>query len=88
MSRCRTLVLADAAKKLEHAVHIMCATPSGYGIRIVQKRRAIVSLVVGKGKATAKASKKDGARDEDVEDVMEALRGGVEWWHKMKGVHS
>ncbi|KAI9568465.1 P-loop containing nucleoside triphosphate hydrolase protein [Boletus coccyginus] len=87
----RTLVLADAAKKLEHAVHIMCATPSGYGIRVVQKRRAIVSLVVGKGKARAKDSKKDGARDEDEDedDVMEALRGGVETWHKMyKGTRS
>ena len=82
---CRTLVLADAAKKLEHGVHIMCATPSGYGERVVQKRGAIMSLVVGKEKSGARVNNKNGAlgEDEDVGEVMEALRGGVEWWYKM-----
>ena len=81
---CRTLVLADAAKKLEHGIHVMCSTPSGYRVRIVQKRGAIMSLAVNKGKAGAKANK-DGApdEDEDVGEVMEALRGGVEWWRRM-----
>ncbi|KAG8214332.1 P-loop containing nucleoside triphosphate hydrolase protein [Butyriboletus roseoflavus] len=78
----RTLVLADAAKKLEHAIHLMCATPSGYQTRVAQKRQAIASLDVDKGNGGAK----NGARedeDEDVGEVMDALRGGVEWWHKM-----
>lgn len=82
----RTLVLANAAKKLEHAIHIMCATPSGYQARVAQKRLAIASLHVDNGKARAK----NGAQsdeDEDVGEVMDALRGGVEWWRKMqKGV--
>lgn len=85
-SCCRTLVLADAAKRLEHAVHMMCATPPGHGERIVQKRRAIASLVLNKGKARATCSEKSGVQEEneDIEEIMEALRGGVGAWHKMQ----
>jgi hypothetical protein len=83
----RTRVLADAAKTLEHGIHNMCATPSGYGERLVQKRGAIMSLVVGEGTSRAEANAKKGAldEDEDVGEVMEALRGGVaKWWHTMQ----
>ena len=66
----------------------MCSTPSGYRVRIVQKRGAIMSLVVDKGKAMVKAGRNNGAldedKDEDVGEVMEALRGGVGWWHKIQ----
>lgn len=85
----RTLVLADAAKELEHGIYILCATPSGYAVRMLQKRRALASLVTDMGKVRAKAIENGGFQDEDVdvEEVMKALRGGVQWWHKMqKGV--
>lgn len=69
----------------------MCATPSGYEVRVAEKRRAIASLDVNEGrrKGKAKDSEKNGARsdeDEDVGEVMDALRG-VEWWHKMQKRH-
>ncbi|KAF8550197.1 hypothetical protein OG21DRAFT_1487942 [Imleria badia] len=78
-----TLLLAEAAKTLEHEVLNMCATPSGYGERIVQKRRAIVSLVVDEDEARRRACEKKGAGEEDVGEVIKALRGGVALWQKM-----
>ncbi|KAH0826214.1 P-loop containing nucleoside triphosphate hydrolase protein [Lanmaoa asiatica] len=84
----RTLVLADAAKKLEHGIQMMSSTTPGYETRVMQKRRAIASL---ERMARDKNSGKNGApsdEDEDVEEVMDALRGGVEWWwHKIQKGH-
>lgn len=74
----RTHVLTEAAKTLEYAALVMSATLDGYGERIVQKRRAI-AVVIGHGDRAG--SKGDG--DEDVREVLEALRGGVERWRKM-----
>lgn len=67
----RTLVLAEGAKRLEHAIHIMCATPSGYEERVVRAQRVIMNAAKGVDK-----------RNDAVKEVMECLRQGVEWWHK------
>lgn len=75
----RTRVLAEAAKRLEHGIHSMCATPSGYMVRVGQKRRAIAALGVGMDTGTGV---RDGERDDDGKEIMAALHGSVEGWHK------